>query len=86
MLKLAKEEGFLAMQFNIVVSTNTSAVKLWQSLGFKIIGTSPKSFNHKELGLVDSYIMHQHLSFILRNAISYLKRTLLQRSSLKQKS
>lgn len=50
-LKLAKEEGFLAMQFNIVVSTNTSAVKVWQSLGFKIIGTSPKSFNHKELGL-----------------------------------
>ena len=57
----ARSKGYHAMQFNIVVSTNTAAVKLWQSLGFEIIGTSPKAFNHPTLGLVDTYIMHQFL-------------------------
>jgi len=60
-LKEAKNLGYQAMQFNFVVSTNEIAVKLWQSLGFKIIGTSPKTFNHKTLGLVDTYIMHRFL-------------------------
>lgn len=60
-LRTAKELGFIAMQFNIVVSTNLVAVNLWKSIGFDIIATIPKSFNHKELGLVDSYIMHQFL-------------------------
>jgi ribosomal protein S18 acetylase RimI-like enzyme len=57
----AKRMGYLAMQFNIVVSTNERAVYLWQSLGFKIVGTIPKAFNHKEKGLVDAYVMHQFL-------------------------
>ena len=30
-----------AIQFNAVVSTNTAAVRLWQSLGFEIVGTVP---------------------------------------------
>lgn len=60
-LQEAKDLGYSAMQFNIVISTNAVAVKLWQSLGFKIIGTSPKAFNHKTLGLVDAYIMHRFL-------------------------
>jgi L-amino acid N-acyltransferase YncA len=58
----AKNQGFLSMQFNIVVSTNIVAIKLWQTLGFNIIGISPKAFNHKELGLVDTYIMHKELN------------------------
>lgn len=57
----AKELGFHAMQFNFVVSTNIAAVKLWQSVGFRIIGTTPKAFNHKDLGYVDSYIMFREL-------------------------
>src|SRR3954463_1760185 len=32
----ARSSGYAAMQFNAVVETNTSAVRLWQSLGFKI--------------------------------------------------
>lgn len=60
-LEEAKRQGYKAMQFNIVISTNKPAVKLWESLGFKIIGTSPKAFQHKTLGLVDSYIMHRFL-------------------------
>lgn len=59
--QIAIELGFSAMQFNSVVSTNEVAVKLWQKLGFEIIGTIPKAYVHKELGLVDSYIMHKWL-------------------------
>lgn len=59
--QLAKELGFEAMQFNSVVSTNEVAVKLWQDLGFSIIGTIPKAYKHAKLGLVDSYIMYKWL-------------------------
>jgi GNAT superfamily N-acetyltransferase len=57
----AKSKGFLAMQFNAVVSTNTRAVELWKRLGFTIIGTVPKGFRHQTSGLVDLYIMHRFL-------------------------
>lgn len=60
-LALAKEKGFKAIQFNYVVSTNTQAVALWQSLGFEIVGTLPKGFQHARHGLVDVYIMHRFL-------------------------
>ena len=54
--------GFLAMQYNLVVSTNEIAVRLWQSKGFKIIGTLPKSFRHKRFGLVDAHVMYKLLT------------------------
>lgn len=57
----AKRQGCVSMQFNYVVSTNTAAVELWQSMGFTIIGVSPKSYRHKQHGLVDIYIMHRFL-------------------------
>lgn len=57
----AARRGFMSMQFNYVVSTNTPAVNLWQKMGFQIIGISPKSFHHREHGLVDIYIMHRFL-------------------------
>lgn len=57
----AEEAGFLAMQFNYVVSTNTAAVALYEKLGFSIAGTLPKAFKHQQLGLVDAYVMHRFL-------------------------
>jgi L-amino acid N-acyltransferase YncA len=60
-LEEAKARGFLAMQFNFVVSTNAAAVSLWKSLGFEIVGTLPKVFRHRQLGLVDAYVMHRFL-------------------------
>ncbi len=60
-IEFAKSQGFKSMQFNIVVSTNTAAVKLWHSLGFTIIGTSPKAFLHQQLGYVDTFIMHREI-------------------------
>jgi L-amino acid N-acyltransferase YncA len=60
-LREARRAGFLAMQFNFVVSTNTGAVELWKRLGFQVVGTLPKVFRHRELGLVDAYVMHRFL-------------------------
>ncbi len=53
--------GFLAMQFNLVVSTNVRAVRLWQRLGFAIVGTLPGAFRHARLGLVDALVMFKTL-------------------------
>jgi GNAT superfamily N-acetyltransferase len=60
-LSWAREQGYRAMQFNFVVSTNTGAVALWKKLGFAIIGTIPKGFRHAQLGFVDVYVMHREL-------------------------
>jgi len=57
----ARRRGFLAMQFNFVVSTNERAVRLWQSLGFAIVGTLPDAFRHPTLGLVDAHVMFRTL-------------------------
>ena len=54
--------GFLAMQYNLVVSTNESAVRLWKKHGFEIIGTLPKSFRHNRLGLIDAHVMYKLLT------------------------
>jgi L-amino acid N-acyltransferase YncA len=60
-LKEARRLGFRAIQFNFVVSTNESAVKLWQALGMKIVGTLPGVFRHPQKGYVDVYVMFQSL-------------------------
>jgi len=57
----AKRLGYTAMQFNIVIKSNTRAVHLWQNLGFKIIGEIPDAFNHKKNGMTNAYIMHRKL-------------------------
>jgi ribosomal protein S18 acetylase RimI-like enzyme len=59
--KVAAELGYTAMQFNSVVSTNQIAVNLWQKLGYAIVGTIPKAYKHKKLGLVDAFVMHKQL-------------------------
>lgn len=60
----AKQAGYLAMQFNFVVSTNQAAVALWQKLGFDIVGTLPKAYRHQTLGYVDAYVMYRFLDDI----------------------
>ncbi|MCR9016798.1 GNAT family N-acetyltransferase [Aquiflexum gelatinilyticum] len=57
----AKKAGYLAMQYNYVISTNQAAVKLWQSLGFDIIGEIPEAYRHPEKGLVGVYVMCKKL-------------------------
>jgi L-amino acid N-acyltransferase YncA len=57
----ARRLGFRAMQFNFVVSTNASAIHLWQQLGFKIVGILPGAFRHPLAGYVDVYVMFRSL-------------------------
>ena len=54
----ARELGYQAMQFNMVVATNRSAVTLWERLGFRVVGTMPGVFRHRREGLVDAHVMH----------------------------
>jgi L-amino acid N-acyltransferase YncA len=60
-LSEARRLGFRAMQFNFVVSTNASAIHLWQQLGFKIVGTLTGAFRHPRAGYVDVYVMFRSL-------------------------
>jgi L-amino acid N-acyltransferase YncA len=57
----AREQGFLAMQFNAVVETNTRAVALWRSLGFEVLATVPEAFRHPGDGFVGLLIMYRRL-------------------------
>lgn len=60
-LETARSMGYLAMQYNFVVSNNGPAVHLWQSCGFDIAGTLPLAFHHPSLGLVDALVMYRKL-------------------------
>jgi ribosomal protein S18 acetylase RimI-like enzyme len=60
-LSEARQLGFRAMQFNYVISTNTTAIHLWQELGFEIVGKLPDAFRHPEKGYVDVYVMYRSL-------------------------
>jgi len=60
-LNEARRIGFRAMQFNYVISTNTPAIRLWQELGFEVVGTLPGAFRHPEKEYVDVYVMFRSL-------------------------
>jgi ribosomal protein S18 acetylase RimI-like enzyme len=53
--------GYLAMQFNLVVSTNTGAIRLWERLGFETVGVLPRAFRHPSAGFVDARVMTKWL-------------------------
>ncbi len=57
----ARRLGFRAMQFNMVITTNTAAVRLWERLGFATVGRIPRAFVHPTQGEVDALIMHRAL-------------------------
>src|SRR5262245_46868028 len=57
----ARASGYHGMQFNAVVETNTSAVRLWQALGFEILATVPEAFNSAKYGLVGLHVMYRRL-------------------------
>lgn len=57
----ARRLGYKSMQYNIVLKSNERAVRLWQRLGFEIVGEVPDVFNHPNKGLVNGYVMWQKL-------------------------
>jgi ribosomal protein S18 acetylase RimI-like enzyme len=60
-LNHARSRGFLAVQFNFVLSSDERRVKLWERAGFKTVGRIPEAFRHPSLGLVDALVMHRAL-------------------------
>ncbi|GJD30710.1 hypothetical protein PMNALOAF_1960 [Methylobacterium adhaesivum] len=60
-LDTARHDGFTAMQFNFVVSTNIRAVALWERLGFATVGRLPGAFRHPVHGAVDALVMYRAL-------------------------
>jgi len=58
----ARRLGFRAMQYNLVVATNEGAVRLWQRLGFEIVGRLPGAFKHSRFGYVDAFVMYKQLA------------------------
>lgn len=57
----ARRRGFRAMQFNLVVSTNERAFRLWQAMGFAVVGPLTGAFRHPTRGDVDAFVMYQTL-------------------------
>jgi len=53
-----QQHGYAAIQFNAVVETNTVAVRLWQDLGFTVVGTVPGAFDSRKHGRVGLLVMH----------------------------
>ena len=57
-----RAHGFAGIQFNAVVETNTVAVRLWEDLGFEVIGTVPRAFDSTTHGRVGLHVMYLGLS------------------------
>src|SRR3954447_21579181 len=60
-LRWAREAGFRAMQFNAVAEPNTSAVRLYERVGFVTVRRVPGAFRHPEHGEVALLVMHRPL-------------------------
>jgi ribosomal protein S18 acetylase RimI-like enzyme len=60
-LEYGRSQGFRAMQFNFVVSSNEAAIHLWQKFGFAIVGRLPGAFLHPVSGYVDALVMYRVL-------------------------
>lgn len=60
-LEAARAEGYRAMQYNFVVSTNARAIATWRRAGFAEVGRLPGAFLHPEQGYVDALVMYRSL-------------------------
>ncbi|MFI6157731.1 GNAT family N-acetyltransferase [Kitasatospora sp. NPDC051170] len=58
---LARHQGYRAMQFNAVAANNHHALKLYQSVGFEIVGTVPEAFHHPTDGYIGLHVLHLYL-------------------------
>jgi GNAT superfamily N-acetyltransferase len=58
----ARAAGYRGIQFNAVVETNHAAVRLWQSLGFRVLTTVPGAFDDAEQGYVGLHVMFLDLT------------------------
>ena len=57
-----RDQGYRGIQFNAVVESNTTAVRLWRALGFEIVGTVPEAFRSPAHGFVGLHVMYLPLT------------------------
>jgi L-amino acid N-acyltransferase YncA len=57
-----RQQDYAGIQFNAVVESNLAAVRLWQSLGFEIVGTVPGAFRSRTRGPVGLHLMYLALT------------------------
>ncbi len=57
-LAWAREQGFAGMQFNSVAESNAAGIRVYERLGFEIIGTVPGAFEHPTLGRIGLHVMY----------------------------
>lgn len=62
------------MQYNLVVSTNKGAARLWKKHGFEVVGTLPKAFCHSQLGYVDASLTSKDGSHIKLSSGFWIER------------
>ena len=53
--------GYRAMQLNLVVASNAASLRVWEKLGFEVVGPLSGAFKHATLGYIDAYIMYKVL-------------------------
>lgn len=63
-LEQTKKRGFTLLQFNAVVSTNTAAQKLYESVGFKRLGVLPGGYKSDSGQYIDTVLYYHDLSDI----------------------
>ena len=56
-IDIAKELGYRGIIFNLVFKENIASIKLWEKLGFKIIGTIPDAAKKDDMNFQDAHIM-----------------------------
>lgn len=61
-LQIAKELGFKTMQYNMVFSQNEGAVRLYQRLGFSIVGILPDAIRNPDSSYQDGYVMSRSIN------------------------
>ena len=61
MLAIAASLGYEAVMFNLVFETNIPSIRLWQTLGFEIIGRIPQAAKLADGQVVDALMMYRAL-------------------------
>jgi len=61
MLAIARTRGYTAVMFNLIFSTNTASLNLWQSLGFSTLGMIPNAASLLDGRKTDAVIMYRAL-------------------------
>ena len=61
-IEQARTAGFRGIQFNAVAASNHAAVRLYEDLGFRVVGSVPGGFRHPQVGYVDLLIMYRDLT------------------------